>query len=322
MEKFYKFKPIFKQKMWGGDRIPPFKNMQSPIERIGESWEISCVPGSESIVEGGIDDGKSLSQIIFDYGPALVGTANYRQYGTMFPLLIKFIDACLDLSVQVHPDDAVAMKRHGCMGKTEMWYVIDNNKGRARLCSGLSKEITPDEYTRLVDSGRFTEVLDIHDVAPGDVFFLPPGRVHSIGSGCLLAEIQQTSDITYRIYDYNRLDADGRPRELHTSLAKEVINFSVGNDHATHYIPQKDTPVSIADSPYFKTKIHDLTRDAVFDLTDRDQFVILICTRGECFLDIDGATAGLTRGHTILIPAAAQTVKITTEGVKILETYV
>lgn len=308
--------------MWGGERIPPFKNMQSPTERIGESWEISCVPGSESIVEGGKDEGKTLSQIITDNGSALLGTTNYKQYGTMFPLLIKFIDARLDLSVQVHPDDTVAMKRHGCMGKTEMWYVIDNNDSRAQLCSGLSKQITPEEYTQLVDTGNFTDVLDFHKVNPGDVFFLPPGRVHSIGAGCLLAEIQQTSDITYRIYDYNRLDADGKPRELHTNLAKEVIDFSVGKDHATRYTPQKDTPVSIADSPYFKTKIHDLTHNNLLDLKDRDQFIILICTRGKCTLEIDGATTELTRGHTILIPASAQTVKITTEGVKILETYV
>ena len=205
-----KFRPILKTTIWGGDKIIPFKHLDSTQQNVGESWEISDVPGDESVVANGADAGKNLTQMVQEYKGALVGEANYTRFGGKFPLLIKFIDARDDLSIQVHPDDELAMRRHNSMGKTEMWYVIDNAGGRAHLRSGLSRGITPEQYEQMIADNTICDALADYAVRPGDVFFLPAGRIHSIGAGCFIAEIQQTSNITYRIYDFNRKDKNGR----------------------------------------------------------------------------------------------------------------
>jgi mannose-6-phosphate isomerase len=218
-----KFKPILKSTLWGGERIIPFKQLDCQQEQVGESWEISDVPGDESVVAEGADAGKNLTQLMEEYKGKLVGEENYKRFHGKFPLLIKFIDAKQDLSIQVHPDDELAMKRHQSMGKTEMWYIIDNTGGQAHLYSGLKKQITPQEYADMIENNTICDALDKYDVQPGDVFFLPAGRIHSIGAGCFLAEIQQTSNITYRIYDFNRRDKNGNLRELHTELSKDAL---------------------------------------------------------------------------------------------------
>ena len=200
-----KFEPILKQTLWGGDKIISFKQLNDTRTEVGESWEISAVEGSESIVAEGPDKGMTLTEVLSKYREELLGEANYARFGVKFPLLVKFIDARQDLSIQVHPSDELAKKRHNSMGKTEMWYVIGADKG-AKLRSGFSEQITPKEYKDRVYNNTITEVLQEYDIQPGDVFFLPAGRVHSIGAGAFIAEIQQTSDVTYRIYDFDRKD--------------------------------------------------------------------------------------------------------------------
>ena len=309
-----KFEPILKQTLWGGDKIIPFKHLNETLPNVGESWEVSAVEGSESVVE-----------MVRKYKEELVGEANYARFGNKFPLLIKFIDAKLDLSIQVHPGDELAKKRHNSFGKNEMWYVIAADKG-AKLISGFAEEITPKEYKDRVHNGTFAEVLQTCAIEPGDVFYVPAGRVHGIGAGAFVAEIQQTSDITYRIFDYNRKDKDGKSRELHTSQAMDAINFSdVQDDFRTEYERVQNEPVEMVASPYFTTSVYDMTEEITCDYSELDSFVIFICVEGSCRLTDDNQNEiTLRAGETVLLPAAVQEVTIVPEGqrVKLLETYV
>lgn len=319
----YKFHPIFKSTIWGGEKIAPFKHIDTDKSCIGESWEISGVAGSESIVDGGPDDGKTLSELVRKYGPALLGRHVADTYGNEFPLLIKFIDACQDLSVQVHPDDELAASRHdGSRGKTEMWYVVKADPG-ARLLSGFSKAVTKDEYQHAVENDKVEEILSEAPVAPGDVFFLPAGRVHAIGSGCFVAEIQETSDITYRIYDYGRRDAEGKSRQLHTELAKDAIDFTVEDDYRTHYEPKADTPVTLVECQHFATILHDLTKPTQIPVASNDSFLILICLEGEATVKDSDSETPLRRGESILIPASEERITVSPlRDVKLLSTFI
>lgn len=318
-----KFAPILKQTLWGGEKIIPFKHLDSDLTGVGESWEISDVENNESVVDNGPDKGSTLTEMVRRYHEELVGEANYRRFGNKFPLLIKFIDAKEDLSIQVHPNDELAKKRHNSMGKTEMWYVIDADKG-AKLRSGFSKEITPKEYKERVFDHTITDVLQEYEIAAGDVFFLPAGRVHSIGAGAFIAEIQQTSDVTYRIYDFDRKQPDGKPRELHTELAREAIDYEVLDNYRTGYEPLKDEPVELVACPYFTTSVYDMTEEITCDYSELDSFVVLICIEGSCHLiDDEKNELTLTAGETVLLPATTQWVTIVPDGaVKFLETYV
>jgi mannose-6-phosphate isomerase len=320
----YKFNPILKSTLWGGEKIVPFKHLTSTQTNVGESWEVSDVEGDESVVADGPDAGKNLSQLVREQQAALVGKDNYARFGNRFPLLIKFIDACDDLSIQVHPNDQLAMQRHQSMGKTEMWYVIDNAGGKAHLRSGLSRSITPEEYAAKVADNTICEALSEYAVQPGDVFFLPAGRIHSIGAGCFIAEIQQTSNITYRIYDFDRRDKNGNPRELHTELAKAAIDYTVEADYRTHYTPKKDEPVELVSCAYFTTSVYDLTEEMTVDYADLDSFVIFICLEGRCTVtDDSGAQVGLQAGESLLLPATVKDVHVVPDGkVKFLETWV
>lgn len=320
-----KFEPILKQTLWGGDKIIPFKHLNETLPNVGESWEVSAVEGSESVVANGADKGYTLPEMVRKYKEELVGEANYARFGNKFPLLIKFIDAKLDLSIQVHPGDELAKKRHNSFGKNEMWYVIAADKG-AKLISGFAEEITPKEYKDRVHNGTFAEVLQTCAIEPGDVFYVPAGRVHGIGAGAFVAEIQQTSDITYRIFDYNRKDKDGKSRELHTSQAMDAINFSdVQDDFRTEYERVQNEPVEMVASPYFTTSVYDMTEEITCDYSEQDSFVIFICVEGSCRLTDDNQNEiTLRAGETVLLPAAVQEVTIVPEGqrVKLLETYV
>ena len=320
-----KFEPILKQTLWGGDKIIPFKHLNETLPNVGESWEVSAVEGSESVVANGADKGYTLPEMVRKYKEELVGEANYARFGNKFPLLIKFIDAKLDLSIQVHPGDELAKKRHNSFGKNEMWYVIAADKG-AKLISGFAEEITPKEYKDRVHNGTFAEVLQTCAIEPGDVFYVPAGRVHGIGAGAFVAEIQQTSDITYRIFDYNRKDKDGKSRELHTSQAMDAINFSdVQDDFRTEYERVQNEPVEMVASPYFTTSVYDMTEEITCDYSELDSFVIFICVEGSCRLTDDNQNEiTLRAGETVLLPAAVQAVTIVPEGqrVKLLETYV
>ena len=319
-----KFEPILKQTLWGGDRIIPFKHLHDSLDHVGESWEVSAVEGSESVVANGADKGRTLPEMVRHYREELVGESNYARFGNKFPLLIKFIDAKQDLSIQVHPDDELARKRHNSFGKNEMWYVISADKG-ARLISGFSEAITPREYKERIHDGTFADVLQSTDIAAGDVFYVPAGRVHGIGAGAFVAEIQQTSDITYRIFDYNRKDANGKTRELHTAQALEAINFTdVQDDFRTHYEAEVNEPVEIVATPYFTTSVYDMTEEITCDYSELDSFVIFICVEGTCRMkDNEGNEIDLQAGETVLLPATTQSLNIVPqEKVKLLETYV
>lgn len=318
-----KFDPILKSIIWGGNEICKFKNIEPKQDGIGESWEIAQVKKDISIVAEGPLKGKTLTELIEEKGAALMGRHVLERYGNKFPLLIKFIDARDDLSIQVHPDDKLAAKRHDSFGKTEMWYVISAQEG-AGLYSGFSQQITPDEYVERVENNTFMDVLQFHPVKSGDVFFLPAGRVHAIGKGIFIAEIQQTSDITYRIYDYNRKDANGNGRELHTQLAKDAIDYTQSADYKTAYKPVVDQPVELATCQYFTTNLLTLTHESTRTVADKDSFVIYMCMDGKASLtDNNGSQVSLNAGDTILVPASTEWVKITPDGlVKVVECYV
>lgn len=313
-----KFHPILKSVIWGGEKIVPFKGLQTDQKMVGESWELSGVAGDESVVADGKLAGKTITQLLEQYGAKLIGKANYKRFGDEFPLLIKFIDARDDLSIQVHPDDKLALVRHNSKGKTEMWYVVDSDNG-AKLRSGFAKMVTSEEYTRSVENDTVTELLREYEVEPGDLFFLPAGRIHSIGAGCFIAEIQQTSNITYRIYDFNRTDAEGRTRELHTDQAVDAIDYRVERDYRTGYDrEQRDKLNSLVSCHYFCTSILELTKPFWVDYSALDSFVIYICIDGEATLN--GTKIG--RGETVLLPATTTRVYIDSTSCKFLITHI
>ena len=318
-----KFSPILKSTIWGGNEICKFKNIEPLQDGIGESWEISGVEGNISEVAEGELKGKKLDELIAEYKGDLVGKSVYEKFGNKFPLLIKFIDARNDLSIQVHPNDELAAERHHSFGKTEMWYVIKAEE-EAFLYSGFAKKTTPEEYVKSIDDNTFVDRLDRHKVKSGDVFFLPAGRVHAIGAGLFVAEIQQTSNITYRIYDYNRKDAEGNTRELHTKLAKDAIDYNIYNNHKNSYTPQKDEAVLLENCQYFTSNLLELEHEQKRDYSDLDSFVVHICMKGACTMtDNNENTVSVKQGESILIPANAQSVKITPKGgVRLLETYI
>ena len=316
-----KFEPVLKQTLWGGDEIIPFKHMHTRLENVGESWEISGVHGSETLVANGPYKGYQLNDLVDLLKEKLVGKENYERFGAEFPLLIKFIDARQDLSIQVHPNDEIAHKQGKERGKTEMWYIMDSAP-EAKLYCGLKQQITPDEYKQMVENDTICDALAQYEVKEGDVFFLPAGRIHAIGSGCFLAEIQQTSDVTYRIYDYKRKDKNGNYRELHTQQAAESINYQVEKNYRTEYVAQQNRGVSLVRCPHFNTAVYDLDEPMTIDYSELDSFVILIGMKGEGNIkDNEGNETSLKAGETILIPATTETIKM--EGtIKFLETYV
>lgn len=321
-QNMWKFKPILKTTIWGGDRIIPFKGLDIALSDVGESWEISGVPGAESVVESGPDAGMTLSDLIDKYDARLLGERNLKKFGRNFPLLIKFINSRHDLSVQVHPDDELAAMRGYPFGKNEMWYIVETGKD-ARIASGFTSAVDPDDYDRLVESGNFKNVLRYFSVHPGEVYFIPAGRVHAICGNCLLMEVQQTSDVTYRIYDYKRKDKNGKERELHTELAREAINFADTGGKAVDYRQLANIPVNVIRSPFFCVNVLDVDTSLMRDYSESDTFVILICTAGQADISCGQETVRLTAGHTLLIPASATGIGINpSKNVSLIETYI
>ncbi len=316
------FYPIFKSIIWGGEKIAPFKGVSTDMHSIGESWEISGVEGSESIVAEGPDNGLTLTQLLEKYQENLLGKKNYQKYGNNFPLLIKFIDASQPLSVQVHPSDALAQERGAMFGKTEMWYVLGAEKG-ATLANGFNRKVEKDEYQHLVESGEIVDVLNFNKIQPGDVFFIPAGRVHAIGKGAFVAEIQETSDITYRLYDYKRKDKDGNLRQLHVKEALEAINFEDTEGKPVKYTAMPDIPVNLATSPFFTTNLWIIDNEVMRDYSEWDTFVVIICTKGKATITTDSQRKVLTTGHTVLIPASCKNITIAPDNIfEALETYI
>lgn len=298
MQNYYKFTPLQKTLIWGT-----------------ESWELSGVPGNETVC-----DGRSLNTLLSELKEKLVGKANYKRFGNEFPLLIKFIDARRDLSIQVHPNDEVAVRHGKPHGKTEMWYVLDSAPD-AKLYNGLGQQLTPEEYKQMVADDTICDALAQYEVKEGDCFFIPAGRIHAIGAGCFLAEIQQTSDVTYRIYDYKRRDKDGNLRQLHTREAAESIDYTVLKDYRTPYEPRKNQGVTLIECPYFNTAVYDLDEPMEIDYSELDSFVILVALKGEAQLTIDGEETTLREGETILLPAYINDVRAR-GAIKFLETYI
>ena len=288
-----KFEPILKQTLWGGDKIIPFKHLNSDLKGVGESWEISGVEDNESVVANGPDKGLTLADMVRKYREELVGEANYARFGNKFPLLIKFIDAKQDLSIQVHPTDELAKKRHNSMGKTEMWYVLDCVPG-AYLYYGFTHEISKEEFAERIKNNTLTEVLNAVPVHKGDCFFIPSGTLHAICQGIVVAEVQQNSNVTYRVYDYGRVGADGKPRALHVEKALDVTLRPppVKHDFGNH----------LAQGEYFTV---DAKNGAFEDTADEKSFVSLLVTDGEGELTCGGETVVVKKGDSFFLPAGS-----------------
>ncbi|MEX0291459.1 MAG: type I phosphomannose isomerase catalytic subunit [Flavobacteriaceae bacterium] len=312
-----KFNPILKERLWGGNKLGTVLGKPLEGEAIGESWELSGVAGDVSIVSNGELAGTSLTQLITKDPENLLGRSVLERFGKEFPILIKFIDAKKDLSIQLHPSDALAEARHNSKGKTEMWYIMDADEG-AELIVGFNNTVTKGQYTDHLQKGRLTELLNYEKVKEGDTFFINTGKIHAIGAGVLLAEIQQTSDITYRVYDFDRRDKDGKLRELHTELALDAIDFEKKDDFKIRYAEDPDHVNLMVQCPYFKTTYLNLTDDFEEDLKSQDSFVIYVCVDGEASLSNADGEVTLKKGETALISADTDRITIDTTGVKFL----
>ncbi|MFN6944139.1 MAG: type I phosphomannose isomerase catalytic subunit [Cytophagaceae bacterium] len=317
------FEPILKDKIWGGKKLKGMYNKEfDPLPNCGESWEISGVEGNVSKVSNGPLKGRELSGLIDSYKDKLVGAEIYKKYKTEFPLLIKFLDANDDLSIQVHPDDQLALQKHRSLGKTEMWYILQADEG-ARLNTGFSKEVNKAEFIEHVNNNTLDEILNFEEVKPGDVFFLPAGRIHYIGKGICLAEIQQTSDITYRVYDFDRTDDKGNKRELHLEDAVDAMDFKVKADYKTNYTPEKNKPSGLVKCPYFTSNIIDSEQAIHRNYGNIDSFVIYIVLEGNLKIQYDSDTHSFRKGETVLLPAEIKKVSLNPGPmVKLLEVYI
>lgn len=306
------FQPNLHTVVWGGDRLCSYKGLPHSAATIGESWEVSAVPSSVSIIANGALSGTDLNTIISAAPDEILGKSVNEKYHGKLPLLAKFIDAAQDLSIQVHPSDEMAQRVHGKMGKSEMWYVIDAKPG-SYLYAGFKMPITEYEFRKRIEDGTITDVLARHEVKTGDVFYLPAGRVHAICGGILLAEIQQSSDLTYRIFDYNRPGLDGKPRELHTELAAQALDFSVVDEYRTIYPTEENRANLIIDSPYFSVRVIDFTQPFHRNLLKYDSFIITMCVRGGCKLRVrsTGEEVVIAEGNSCLIPAVLADYDIT-----------
>lgn len=298
-----KFQPVFKEKIWGGQKIRTTLGMDfSPLPNCGEAWVLSGVPGSETIVTNGFLKGNSLNDLLEVYMDDLIGEDLFYKYAREFPVLVKFIDSNDHLSIQVHPDDALAAKRNIGSGKTEMWYILDAEPG-SELISGFNRQVNKDIYLEHLKNNKLKEILNIEKVKKGDVFYIPSGRIHALGPGILLAEIQQTSDTTYRIYDWDRVDKNGKSRELHTELAIDAIDFKPVNHFRTEYRKIKNQIQNLVDTPFFTTNILDFDEVVKKDYSLLDSFVIYICVEGSAMIHYDDHQESLIKGETVLIPA-------------------
>lgn len=305
-----KFKPILKPVMWGGSKIGHLKGLPGILDNIGESWELSGVPGHESVVCNGVYKGRSIKSLLEECGASVLGDAAYGKHGNRFPILVKFIDAAKDLSIQVHPNDEIAERQHGCIGKTELWYIVHTDNDAVLYC-GLSRKTDKADFRRQVETGNVVEQLNKFCPKRGDVFYLPAGRVHGIGAGNFIAEIQQSSDITYRIYDFDRLDKDGKKRELHTDLALEAIDYGEYDDYRSHFELERHGSVLMKECDKFVSSLMRLDRSERLDVKPTGSFRILICISGEARLtDNLGNAELLSSCETVLLPYAMESVVV------------
>lgn len=315
-----KFTPILKDKIWGGQKLKTMLNKNSDLPNIGESWEISDVQGNTSIVSNGSLKGQSLKQLLDTYTSDLIGLQNFRIFKDKFPLLIKFIDAKEDLSIQLHPNDELAAKRHNSFGKTEMWYVLQADEG-SNLIVGFNQKITPKIYLEHLKNKTLTKILNFDKVKPGDTYFIEVGRVHAIGAGVMVAEIQQTSDITYRVYDWDRVDSDGNERELHNDLALDAIDFDMEDNFRVSYKKTENQSNEMVSCPYFTTNYLKINK-SIQKENHYDSFIIYMCVEGDAKVMANGFSESIKKGETILLPAAISSYEISSKNAILLEVYV
>lgn len=315
-----KFQPILKEKIWGGHKLKTLLDKTTHLSNVGESWEISDVDGDVSVATNGKLKGYSLKAILQTYKSKLIGEKNYKRFGDKFPLLIKFIDAKDDLSIQLHPNDKLAHERHDSFGKTEMWYVIQADED-SNLIVGFNQDMNRENYIKHLESKTLTEILNFDKVSTGDTYFIEVGRVHAIGAGVMLAEIQQTSDITYRVYDWDRVDDEGNQRELHNDIAIDAIDFNMKDNFRVNYEKDPNASNLMVDCPYFHTSFLHVTTP-IEKVNTKDSFFIYMCVEGQAIIEADGSSTTLGFGETILIPAAVKSYKITSNNAKLLEVYV
>ena len=315
-----KFTPILKDKIWGGQKLKSILNKNSDSPNVGESWELSDVEGDTSIVCNGSLKGQSLKQLLANYKEDLVGLQNYRIFQNKFPLLIKFIDAKEDLSIQLHPNDELAAKRHNSFGKTEMWYVFQADKD-SNLIVGFNQEMTPEKYLKHLKDKTLTRILNFDKVKEGDTYFVEVGRVHAIGAGVMVAEIQQTSDITYRVYDWDRVDVDGNERELHNDLAIDAFDFDMPDNFRVTYDKTPNHSNEMVSCPYFTTNYLKVNQSLKKE-NNHGSFIIYMCVDGEAEIITDGFAENIKKGETILLPAVIENYEISSKNATLLEVYV
>ncbi len=313
-----KFRPILKERLWGGTKLKEVFGKPIESDITGESWELSTVKGDISVVANGSLEGKSLQDLIDSNAEELLGKSVVERFGKEFPILIKFIDAKQDLSIQLHPNDALAKERHDSFGKTEMWYIMDADP-KAELIVGFNKDVTKEEYAESIDNDTLLDLLNYEEVKEGDTFFINTGKIHAIGAGVMLAEIQQTSDVTYRVFDFNRKDKDGNLRELHTELALDAVDYEKKDDFKVSYGHEKNEVNTMVDCPYFKTNFIELTENLDLDTTQRDSFTIFMCVGGEVKISTAEGDVSIKSGETALLPASTQKIYLQSTGAKLLE---
>ncbi|MBC3847073.1 class I mannose-6-phosphate isomerase [Winogradskyella echinorum] len=315
-----KFQPILKDKIWGGEKLHRYLNKNSNSKQLGESWEISAVPGDISIVSNGEFKGKPLQELLEMHKSDLLGSKNYKRFANNFPLLIKFIDAKEDLSIQLHPNDELAKKRHNSLGKTEMWYVMQADKD-SNLIVGFNQEMNKETYLQHLESKTLTSILNFDRVKEGDTYFIEAGRLHAIGAGVLLAEIQQTSDVTYRVYDWDRVDDKGNERDLHNDIAIDAFDFNMKDNFRVDYKKRKNVSNEMVSCPFFTTNFIEL--DSKIEKQNLvDSFIIYLCVDGEVEVITEVSNEIIAKGETLLLPAAIKKYNLNTKYAKLLEVYV
>ncbi len=315
-----KFNPILKDKIWGGQKLKTLLNKESDLPNVGESWEISDVEGDTSIVSNGSLKGKSLKELLETYKADLIGEKNYKVFGNKFPLLIKFIDAKEDLSIQLHPNDELAAKRHNSFGKTEMWYVMQSDED-SNLIVGFNQDMDAKKYLHHLENKTLPEILNFDKVKAGDTYFIEVGRVHAIGAGVMLAEIQQTSDITYRVYDWDRVDDQGNERELHNDIAIDAFDFNMPDNFRVNYTKEENKSNQMVSCPYFTTSYLQVSKTLKKE-NKQDSFIIYMCVEGNAEITVNGKFESIKKGETVLLPAAIKDYEITSKKATLLEVYV
>jgi len=316
-----RFIPILKEKVWGGTKLKEILHKDSVSQKTGESWEISDVDGDHSVVANGALEGETLKNLIQKYKADLVGEKVYRQHGSKFPLLIKYIDAAEALSIQIHPNDEVAKKRHNSFGKTEMWYIMQSDSN-SEIILGFNETLSKAKYKELVEKNKIVAALNTEKAKSGDAYLIKAGLVHAIGAGVLLAEIQQNSDITYRIYDWDRVSDSGEHRELHTAEALDCIDLTDNRDFLVNYKVEANKANPLVHNTYFNTDIIKVSGEATRNYENLDSFVILMGVEGDSVVKYGEKTAELKYGETLLVPACINNISIVAKNSKILEVSV